>query len=139
MTNFMELTLLQKLPVAQIHKNFPKIIEPEVSVFCSQEPSIWSQINAVHTTSCYLSKIHLNIILPPMSRFSPQNSIYIFLTFISYILLCYYIQFFIRVCHNTTIQLSRLKFLFSLISTRCPVHLILLDLIILIIFEEEYR
>jgi hypothetical protein len=30
--------------------------------------AILSQINPIHTTSSYLSKIHFNIILPPMSR-----------------------------------------------------------------------
>jgi hypothetical protein len=36
-------------------------MEPETSLHFSQEPTL-SQINPVHTTPCYLSKIYFNII-----------------------------------------------------------------------------
>jgi hypothetical protein len=45
-------------------------MEPEGSLPCSQKPSTvptLSQINLVHTTPSYLSKIHLNIIHSPTS------------------------------------------------------------------------
>jgi hypothetical protein len=46
---------------------------PEVSLACSQEPSIGpylSQTNPVHNISSYFSTINFNIILAPKSRCS---------------------------------------------------------------------
>jgi hypothetical protein len=45
-------------------------MEPEGLLLRSQEPStgpILSQIDPVHTIPSYLSKIHFNIVYPPMS------------------------------------------------------------------------
>jgi hypothetical protein len=48
-------------------------MEPEGSLPCSQKSStapILNQIDLVHTTSSYLSKIHFKITILPMSRSS---------------------------------------------------------------------
>jgi hypothetical protein len=54
-------------------------METEGSLPCSQEPSTGpypaaEQSSPVHTTPSYLSKIHLNIILPPTSVFLVESS-----------------------------------------------------------------
>jgi hypothetical protein len=64
----------QLLSYSGISQHF---MEPEGSLPYSQEPStvhILSQINLVHTTLSYVSKIHFNIILPPTSRTSFPSS-----------------------------------------------------------------
>jgi hypothetical protein len=75
---------------------------------------ILSQINPVHTTSSYLSKIHSNIILLPTFR-----SAYWTLSF--------------RLSHQNPICSPLLP-----IRATCPAHLILLDFIILIILDYIY-
>jgi hypothetical protein len=91
-------------------------MEPEGSLPCSQGrstgPSV-SQINLVHTTASYLSKIHLNIIT------------HLRLGFLRGL---FYSGF------STKIQCS---FLFASMRSTCPAHLILLDLIILVIFTKN--
>jgi hypothetical protein len=76
---------------------------------------ILSQTNPVHPTPLYIYKIHLmlstQLRLGLPSGFFPSG----FLTNILY------------------------KFLFSPIRAKCPAHLILFDLIILIVLSEDYK
>jgi hypothetical protein len=76
---------------------------------------IMCQINPVHTTPSYLSKIHFNVIHEPTSRFS---------------------YWFFPFGFPTKILSA---FLFSPILATCLAYLFLLDLAILIILGEEYK
>jgi hypothetical protein len=76
-----------------------------------------SQIDPIHTTPSYLSKIHLNIIHPPMFR-STWWSISFFLTFPP------------KSYKHSSLRPMR---------STCSSHLIILDLIILIMSGEEYK
>jgi hypothetical protein len=71
------------------------------------------QINLVHATPSYLSKIHLNIILPPFLVVS-----------------CLPSQFPTKTLY---------PFLLSPMRATCPAHLTLHDLITLITLGEEYK
>jgi hypothetical protein len=55
-------------------QEFQNILQnPKVHDHVHKSPSqvpILSKVNPVHTTPSYLSKVHFNIILPPMSRSS---------------------------------------------------------------------
>jgi hypothetical protein len=110
---------LQKPPVAATQE-FLDIFWNLICLYRVQKSPplvpILSQIIAVHTTSSYLCNIHFNIILPPKSR---SSSFYVSFWFPTKILYAFFVFFFIR--------------------TTCPVHLILLNLIILIILREEYK
>jgi hypothetical protein len=90
---------------------------PEGSLLCSREPSTgpYPKPDRSSPNHPILSKIHFNIILPPMSMSSSGFFPYGFAINILY------------------------AFLFSPIRATCPVHLILLHLIILIILGEEYK
>jgi hypothetical protein len=72
---------------------------------------IFTQMNLVHTTPSYFSKIHLNIILQPTS----------FVIVVPLLL-----TFSPNLCTHSC----------SPVRTTCPVHPILLDLIVLIMFGE---
>jgi hypothetical protein len=62
------LTSRQSLSCSRFSQHF---MDPEGSLLCSHNPPVLpllSQINPVHTTLGYLSKVRFNIILPPTSR-----------------------------------------------------------------------
>jgi hypothetical protein len=93
-------------------------METGVSLPCSQETAtgpILSQMHQVHTNPSYFSKIHFNVIL--------QST-------------CSLLTGLFPSGIPTTILYG---FHFNPMRATCPVHLILLDLIILIIFDEEWK
>jgi hypothetical protein len=90
-------------------------MEPEALLPCSQDPYLLGQIEPVHTTPSYLSKIHLNIIHLPTSWSS-----------------WWCISFWLSHQYSVCIPL------FSIRATY-PFNLILLDVIFLIILCEEYK
>jgi hypothetical protein len=90
--------------------------EPEGSLPCSQEPAtvpILSQMNPVHTTPSYFSKIHLNIIFPPTSRY-------------------FYWSRSFWLSHQNPICISLRP-----MHATCPAHITRLDSIILVILGED--
>jgi hypothetical protein len=69
--------LLDKLPVAQLLKIFPSMVHYRVRKY-RPFVHVLTLINPVSTTPLYLSKIQLNIFLPPTSR---TSSWFVFLWF----------------------------------------------------------
>jgi len=106
---------MEKLIVTQ--SNFLSFMEPVCSLQCSQEPTtgrILRQTNLFHTLSPYFPKVHSNIIHPSLPGSSEWSLPFSFPTKILY------------------------AFLISSVHATCPAHLILLDLITLMTFGEEY-
>jgi hypothetical protein len=98
----------------------PHFIEPKSSLSCSQEPlrvPILCQMNPVHTTPSYFSKTHL--ILSFNLRLSLPTGLFAFGFPTKIVSIYIYIYIYI--------------FRFSPMRATCPVHDILLDLVILIV------
>jgi hypothetical protein len=127
-TNYMALyhsrssALLEKLPIVQLLKNSPAFYGTRRFFTVFTRPLHWSlswarsiQSNPIHTILFNLPKIQINIVHPLMS-WSSQLSLSFWLS--HRYLICIHI--------------------FSNRAT-CPAHLIFIDMIILIIFGEEYK
>jgi hypothetical protein len=115
----MELTPSWEAANCAATRELPSILwNPEVHHRVHIRPSpvpILSQIDPIHTTPSYLSKIHFNIVHPSTS-WSPSG--------------------LLPSGYPTNILYA---FLLSLVRAACPAHLILLHLITLIMLGEEYK
>jgi hypothetical protein len=111
--------LFEKLIVTQLVKKYPAFLwNPKVHYRVHKSPPldpILSQLNTVRPIDPYLPKVHLNVILPPTPRSSQWSLAF-------------------RPPNQNPVNTSPLP-----MRATCTVHIILLDLITLTIFGEEYR
>jgi hypothetical protein len=118
LTNSTEQSSFEKLIITDQIKRFPACCETRVHCRVHKSPSleaIISLISPIHTLISYFFKIHFNIILPSVLRYSKL----------------YFPFWFLK-------RISVFIFTSHMLST-CYSHIIFLDIISLILFVQEYK